>query len=653
MLHILSMNPEEKVKLLEELEKKAETLRKDVDYYKMLEQSKKLVLNQSYGAFANSYFLLFNNQVAGSITAEGRALIKKMGEYSEKYWYLQWHKDTVLHKKLYLSNIKEIPKEVPTTIYMDTDSVDKNTYVSIIRNGKQVKMPISEWYNLNEENGNNGETIIGHESVKTDDRILNYLDNGDIVYSNVTRVIRHKVTKKKWKLKTKSGKEIFITNDHSLIVFRDGKKIEVKPIDVLKTDKILVVDDFVNSYFFDEIETIEEYGMFEDEYVYDVEVDDPTHTFIANDILVHNSLFLTYEPAINHSSWKNQTLTSTFTNSLTEDFCVLLLEDVDLQIKIDNPHFKGVINLKDNNFEDLKSIVEEKNIKSLIYDGFFTKNKYLNELSINLIPNFTQELDFIHALDYHRIGKYFAQCLTKYAESYGVENIQDFELEKIAEGVINIEKKRYIQHLAWEDGVYYDKLKYIQTKGFDIVRSSTPTFARGGKDKKDGIMKVINYLFTHPKDFNIKDLLKIVKELRRDMELADIDDISGQTSCSKYNAMVVNDKTGVEVMTGAHFAVKAAAFHNFLLNSNPQYLTKYDTIKAGDKVKYYYCSHPELSVFAYKRGEYPIEIAPPVNYDEHFFRSVLSPINSLVITLNMPEINKRLSVVMDLFGGLS
>lgn len=406
-------------------------------------------------------------------------------------------------------------------------------------------------------------------------------------------------------------------------------------------------------YFLDEIETIEEIGVFEDEYVYDVEVDDPTHTFIANDILVHNSLFLTYEPAITHSDWKNQTLNSAFVESLTEDFCILLAEETSLDFEIKNPHYKGVLVFTDNNIEDIKEAVEEKKVSALIYDGFFTKNKKLNELEVKLIPNFRQELDFIHALDFHRIGKYFAQCLSKYADTYGVDNIQDFELEKIAEGVINIEKKRYIQHLAWEDGVYYEKLKYIQTKGFDIVRSSTPTFARGGKDKKDGIMKVINYLFSHPKDFNIKELLKIVKDLRRDMELADIDDISGQTSCSKYNAMVIDDKKEVIVQTGAHFAVKAAAYHNFLLNNNPQYLTKYDTIKAGDKVKYYYCTNPDLPVFAYKRGEYPIEIAPPVNYDEHFYRSVLSPINSLVVTLNMPEINKRLSVVMDLFSGLS
>ncbi len=45
---------------------------------------------------------------------------------------------------------------------------------------------------------------------------------------------------------------------------------------------------------FIEIESCEQIGFFDDEYVYDVEVDDDSHTFIANNILVHNSLYLSY-----------------------------------------------------------------------------------------------------------------------------------------------------------------------------------------------------------------------------------------------------------------------------------------------------------------------------------------------------------------------
>lgn len=51
-------------------------------------------------------------------------------------------------------------------------------------------------------------------------------------------------------------------------------------------------------YVFEEIEFCECIGEFEEEYVYDIEVDDDSHTFIANDILVHNSLYISYDSLV-------------------------------------------------------------------------------------------------------------------------------------------------------------------------------------------------------------------------------------------------------------------------------------------------------------------------------------------------------------------
>ena len=161
-----------------------------------------------------------------------------MNRVNEHYWYKQWHLDFELHQKLGVKNVTEIPKDEPVSIYADTDSVDYQSGIKT-NNGE---FTIEEWYNRNIKNGSAGNTIVGHESVKTNDLILNY-SNGKIYYAPVKRIIRHKVSKQKWKLKTKSGKEITITNDHSMIVFRDGKKVEVKPSQILKTDKILVLKD--------------------------------------------------------------------------------------------------------------------------------------------------------------------------------------------------------------------------------------------------------------------------------------------------------------------------------------------------------------------------------------------------------------------------
>lgn len=195
-----------------------------------------LVGGKLNGAFATQYFILFNEHVAGTITAQGRDLTKTMNQVNEEYWYDQWHLDVVLHNDLGIKDITPISRNEPVSIYADTDSIDGQSII----NTNNGNFTIEDWYNQNIENGSAGETLNGHESVKTHDKILNY-SNNNLYYASVKRIIKHKVSKSKWKLKTKSGKEIIVTNDHSMIVFRDGDQIEIKPSEILRTDKILVV----------------------------------------------------------------------------------------------------------------------------------------------------------------------------------------------------------------------------------------------------------------------------------------------------------------------------------------------------------------------------------------------------------------------------
>ena len=61
-------------------------------------------------------------------------------------------------------------------------------------------------------------------------------------------------------------------------------------------------------YYFDDIESCEMIGEFEDEYVYDIEVADDTHTFIGNNILVHNSLYITFTPMMESCNFKGNEL---------------------------------------------------------------------------------------------------------------------------------------------------------------------------------------------------------------------------------------------------------------------------------------------------------------------------------------------------------
>jgi len=435
-------------------------------------------LNGSYGAFATSYFILYNNHVAGTITAQGRDLTKTMDKVNEDYWYNQWQNDHELHYKMGIKNITPISKDEHVSIYADTDS-----------------------------------------------------------------------------------------------------------------------------------------------------------------------LFVSFKPAVDHCDWANLIFNDDYLNSVDKKFIILSKE----LPKFNNTNCVGTA----HNIKEFSELLNTEHELVLICGNFVKDRDLVKMIKSGSVKNeikwnWSNEIDFIQGLDHYRYGGYFKKCLEDYAGSFGVENKEDFELERISESIINIAKKKYIQHILFEDGIPYDRLSYIYPKGVELVRSSTPAFAR------DKIVGIVKYLFTHPDTFNIKDLLKLVKGLRKEFELADIDDICMQSSVSNYETKVLNDKSlPLNFISGAHFAVKSAAHHNYLLLKSKEYQQKYEFIKSGNKIKYYCCKDKSITdMFAYTRGSFPVEFAPPIDYDEQFSKSILSPINSIIEPLGMPEITKRLSVVMDIFSGM-
>ena len=367
-----------------------------------------------------------------------------------------------------------------------------------------------------------------------------------------------------------------------------------------------------------------------------------------------DSLFVSFQPAIIHSDWKNLHLNKDFLSRINKKFAIL---EHRTNTSCDNPNFIGStskISSENKEEKTLESIIKNDSPDVIIVDGFYVKDRSFNKKefqnllsNVKIFWNWENELDYIHGIDHFRYGEYFKKCLEEYAGGFGVDNEEDFELERISESIINISKKKYIQHIVYEDGIPYDRLNYLFPKGVELVRSSTPLFAR------EKIIEIVKYLFSHPDDFNIKDLLKLVKSLRREFELADIDEISMQSSVSNYETKVLEDKQHLSFVSGTHFAVKGAAYYNYLLYRNKIAQQKYEFIKSGTKIKYYYCKDNKINdIFAYMRGFYPMEFAPDVCYDTQFDKAILSPINSIIEPLNMPQITKRLSVVMDIFGGL-
>jgi hypothetical protein len=219
---------------IEELESEISRLKNVTEEYNGIQNSIKVFINSVYGATGSPYFGCYNVNIAEAVTLQGQDLAKYASRCIDEYFTEVWHTDKKLHKELGLDYVNKI-NEKTTLIYTDTDSIFSDAII-ITNNGI---LRIEDWYNQNKESA--GKTIINHESVKTQDKILNWSLTKDLYFVPVKRIIRHKVSKPKWKLKTKSGKEITVTNDHSLVVFRDNHQIEIKPKDVCKGDKVICI----------------------------------------------------------------------------------------------------------------------------------------------------------------------------------------------------------------------------------------------------------------------------------------------------------------------------------------------------------------------------------------------------------------------------
>jgi hypothetical protein len=287
----------------------------------------------------------------------------------------------------------------------------------------------------------------------------------------------------------------------------------------------------------------------------------------------------------------------------------------------------------------------------LIYgdtDSLYLSYKPIME-SVNYKGN---ELEFILHMDKVFVKKLFTNLLNIYAKKYQVNNLHDFELETINKSAIHFKKKHYINNVVWEDGIFYDDLSYFYPKGIEVIRSTTPSFVRG-KNQKGGIWDFIKYLFMHSDNLDINDILKLVKEQRKLFEMEDVDNISMNISCSNYEDKVIDDINSIITVKGAHFSIKAAAFHNYILNKHSEYKTKYDMVRSG-KIKYYYTTHPLNNVFGYLRSFHPYEITEKegvlIDFDTQFEKSYLILVNKFIKPLGLPLINKRISVLNSLFN---
>lgn len=244
--------------------------------YDTIQKVFKVRLNSLYGFLGAKWSRFYHVNIAEAVTSTGQYVIK--------------------------STSKHLKTKNPffSTMYCDTDSCRGD---SIVRTNDEEKK-IEDIFEEVEKNcyGNYRITYDGRKFVFPENLNLPYYNEEKkrIEFGIVDYIEKHRVYKKLFKVKSKNGREIVITNDHSIMVMNSIQNLNEKKVRQLnKGDKIITMKPTCKNFEIDEIETIKSLGIC-DEYVYDIGMKDSPHTFFANDILVHNSVFLNYGRLLNY-----------------------------------------------------------------------------------------------------------------------------------------------------------------------------------------------------------------------------------------------------------------------------------------------------------------------------------------------------------------
>lgn len=539
---------------------------------------------------------------------------------------------------------------------------------------KTNKVTVEQLYNLGEND--KGNTLAGHESVDCRYGVLNIKQN-DISYTGnnvdfekyyapVERVIRHKVTKDKWLLVDEYNNEVIITNDHSLMVLRDGNLQKIKPYEV-DIDNDMLVSVIDGEIEITSIETCQRIGMFDDEYVYDIEVNDDTHTFVANNILVHNSIYTSYDKIIKVTDWfqhKVWRLTKVNKQNDQKDFVYVSTGGYPTE-------------------EDAKSYFDVASIDT---------SKF--EWSIDTIEPAGRE--FCLTINRVFMSAFLKKIHEDYAEKNGTPNILDFELEAYNEAGIWLAKKKYLKNLTWaEPNVYYESCSKIKATGVEIAQTSSSTWV------KTQLTNLVKWIFKQ-ENFVFDSFVKEVTKIKEQFMLQNEEIISVNKGMNKYSEYVLGDTDEIEMNQKAMVTVQGAALYNYILNNSEKYKRKYTTlfdsdklcvlyikpnkrytywkkettlpvtevnknpemyklvstdmelikpdVEKGESFKPYYAYTDAMSLnqceaFSYPAGNYPRDLAEnlEIDYNRMFDLLILSPVNRIVNAMGYQSIDLNMT----------
>ena len=253
-----------------------------------------------------------------------------------------------------------------------------------------------------------------------------------------------------------------------------------------------------------------------------------------------------------------------------------------------------------------------------------------------------KQVDFILKIKELRLNSYLKKKFEEYAEKFNTKNIQDLELEKISYSAIMIAKKKYILDLAWkEPGVFISPQEKIKFVGVEIMQGSTPKFAR------KVLKEMIKTACAQGKKLQYADIVKKLKEYKKEYVLQNPEDIAITKAIGDYEKYCLEDKKEIRLAEKTQQNVRAAAIYNHQIY-NSKWKTKYNTIKTGDKIKYY-ATKDSNEVFGFLPGNFPYEFAPAVYYDLQFEKTIIDPFNRVLQAIGFNPVPGNLIYAKSLF----
>jgi DNA polymerase elongation subunit (family B) len=195
--------------------KEAEAAGNDIEeeYWDKRQLVKKILLNSLYGAILNAGCRFFDKRIGQSTTLTGRRIARHMAAKVNEF---------IAGDYDYLGK---------SVIY--GDSVTSDTMILT----KDGDISIKELFDRCMEHSIVDDKEYG---VWSPDKVLGFNAYEDsTVMSNISYVMRHKTKKTIYKINLSNGKSVKVTQDHSVMVDRDGFLIEVAPPEVLPTDLLI------------------------------------------------------------------------------------------------------------------------------------------------------------------------------------------------------------------------------------------------------------------------------------------------------------------------------------------------------------------------------------------------------------------------------